>query len=108
MMCKKARAVPRRIQKMNNAPDVMSKEFIQHQESIKGEYLHALMLKLRPIEPGNILPYAGQLAHAALLRWFAEGESSLADYPHEQTARRPFTCSSLCLPNEPEITPVQV
>ncbi len=92
---------------MNNVTDVMSKEFIQHRESIKGEYLHALMLKLRPMEPGNILPYAGQLAHAALLRWFAEVDSSVADYLHEPNARRPFTCSSLWLPNVHEVTAAQ-
>ena len=92
---------------MNNATDVMSKEFIQHRESIKGEYLHALMLKLRPIEPGNILPYAGQLAHAALLRWFAEVDSSVANYLHEPNARRPFTCSTLWLPNVHEVMEAQ-
>src|SRR5437588_1587579 len=107
MMCKKARTVPRRLQKMNNAINVISKGVTQHHESIKGQYLHALMLKLRPIEPGNILPYAGQLAHAALLRWFAEVDSSVADYLHEPNTRRPFTCSSLWLPNVHEVTAAQ-
>lgn len=92
---------------MNKATDVMSKEFLPHQEGIKGEYLHALMLKLRPIAPGNILPYAGQLAHAALLRWFAEVDSSVADYLHEPNVRRPFTCSSLWLPNTYEVNAAQ-
>src|SRR6266853_1662373 len=102
-----ARIVPRRIRKMNETTNVMDKELIQRRESIKGEYLHALMLKLRPQEPGDILPHAGQLAHAALLRWFAEVDSSLATYLHEPNVRRPFTCSSLWFPNTHEVIAAQ-
>ncbi len=92
---------------MNESTDVINQEIGQRQESIKGEYLHALMLKLRPQEPGDILPCAGQLAHAALLRWFAEVDSSLATYLHEPNARRPFTCSSLWFPNTHEVIVAQ-
>ncbi len=92
---------------MNETTDVMKREHTPGQESIKGEYLHALLLKLRPRESGTILPYAGQLTHAAMLHWFAEVDPMLASYLHEPNARRPFTCSSLWFPNTHEVLTAQ-
>lgn len=67
----------------------------QGQESFKGEHLYALMLKLRALSGGELLPHSGQLAHAALLHWFAEVDAAFATRLHEPNLRRPFTCSSL-------------
>ena len=62
--------------------------------------LYALMLKLRPRVAGDILPNAGQLAHAALLAWLKEVDPVLAARLHEPNNDRPFTCSSLWFPDE--------
>lgn len=62
-------------------------------------HLYALMLKLRPQEAGNILPNAGQLAHAALLAWLAEVDPALTARLHVPNNDRPFTCSSLWFPD---------
>src|SRR5258708_4416208 len=63
-------------------------------------HLYALLLKLLAREAGDILPNAGQLAHAALLHWLAEVDPALATRLHEPNNDRPFTCSSLWFPNE--------
>lgn len=64
-------------------------------KSVKGEYMYAMLLKLRARTPGTLVPYSGQLAHAALLHWFAEVEPALAIRLHEPNQRRPFTCATL-------------
>ena len=69
--------------------------------------LYALMLKLRPRAAGNILPNAGQLAHAALLRWLADVDPALATRLHEPNQDRPFTCSSLWFPDERAVNEAQ-
>ncbi len=63
-------------------------------------HLYALMLKLRPRAPGEVLPNAGQQAHAALLAWLAAVDPELATHLHEPNSDRPFTCSSLWFPDE--------
>jgi CRISPR-associated endoribonuclease Cas6 len=63
-------------------------------------HIYALMLKLRPRAAGDILPNAGQLAHAALLAWLKEVDPALAARLHEPNNDRPFTCSSLWFPDE--------
>lgn len=63
-------------------------------------HLYALMLKLRARAAGDLLPNAGQLAHAALLHWLGQVDPALAAHLHEPNAERPFTCSSLWFPNE--------
>jgi len=68
----------------------------QRQE--KGEHLYALLIKLRAQSSGTLLPHAGQLAHAALLHWFAQVDPMFATHLHEPNQRRPFTCSSLWFP----------
>lgn len=70
--------------------------------------LYALMLKLRPRIAGDILPNAGQLAHAALLRWLAEVDPALATRLHEPNQDRPFTCSSLWFPDARAVAAAQV
>ncbi len=62
-------------------------------------HLFAIMLKLRPVARADVLPNAGQQAHAALLAWLAEVDSALATRLHAPNVERPFTCSSLWFPN---------
>src|SRR5260221_9133429 len=66
----------------------------------QSSHLYALMLKLRPRAAGEVLPNAGQLAHAALLAWLKEVDPALAARLHEPNNDRPFTCSSLWFPDE--------
>ncbi len=65
------------------------------QADVKGEHLHALLLKLRARKSGELHPFASQLTHAALLHWFGEVDETLAAQLHEPNVRRPFTCSTL-------------
>jgi CRISPR-associated endoribonuclease Cas6 len=67
----------------------------------------ALMIKLRPVAKGDIVPHAGQLAHAALLRWLAEVQPEVAERLHAPNGERPFTCSSLWFPNEQAVAQAQ-
>lgn len=84
---------------MNRAEDTMQTSEMTRGQSFKGEHLYALMLKLRAQVGGELLPYAGQLTHAAFLRWFAQADSACAVELHEPHTRRPFTCSTLWFPN---------
>lgn len=76
-------------------------------DSKRAHHLYALMLKLRPREGGEILPNAGQLAHAALLAWLGAVDAELAARLHQPNQDRPFTCSSLWFPNEREVALAQ-
>jgi CRISPR-associated endoribonuclease Cas6 len=67
---------------------------------VKGEHLHALLLKLRARQAGELHPFAGQLTHAALLGWFGEVDGTLAAHLHTPNMRRPFTCSTLWSPQK--------
>ncbi len=69
--------------------------------------LYALMLRLRPRARGELLPNAGQLAHAALLRWLADVDPALATRLHEPNQDRPFTCSSLWFPQQHGVAAAQ-
>lgn len=61
--------------------------------------LYALLLKLRPIEAGHILmPFSGDLVHAAFLNWVRSSAPDVAAWLHEGNKRRLFTCSSLHFP----------
>ncbi len=57
--------------------------------------LYALLLKLRPLQPGTLMPFSGELVHGAFLRWLASTAPDVATWLHEGQKRRLFTCSSL-------------
>lgn len=66
--------------------------------SVQPTKLYALLLKLRPLERGTIMPFSGELVHGAWLNWLRETAPDIAQKLHEGNKRRPFTCSSLQFP----------
>ena len=60
--------------------------------------LYALLLKLRPIQEGTLMPFSGELVHAAWLSWIRSAAPEVAAWLHEGNKRRLFTCSSLQFP----------
>jgi CRISPR-associated endoribonuclease Cas6 len=64
--------------------------------------LYAFLLKLRPISEGTLMPFSGELVHAAWLDWLGSAAPEVATSLHEGNKRRLFTCSSLqfSLPQE--------
>lgn len=60
--------------------------------------LYAFQLKLRPIERGTIMPFSGELVHAAWLEWIRAAAPDVATFLHDGNKRRLFTCSSLQFP----------
>jgi CRISPR-associated endoribonuclease Cas6 len=60
--------------------------------------LYALHLKLRPIERGTLMPFTGEMVHAAWLDWIRAAAPDVANMLHEGNKRRLFTCSSLQFP----------
>ncbi len=60
--------------------------------------LFAFLLKLRPLEYGTLMPYSGELVHAAWLNWLRSAAPDVAAWLHEGNKRRLFTCSSLQFP----------
>jgi hypothetical protein len=60
--------------------------------------LYALLLRLRPLEPGTIMPFSGELVHAAWLEWVKAAAPDVAAMLHDGNRRRLFTCSSLLFP----------
>lgn len=63
--------------------------------------LYALQLKLRPLERGTIMPFSGELVHAAWLDWIGKAAPDVAAWLHDGNKRRLFTCSSLQFPLPP-------
>ena len=63
--------------------------------------LYALLLKLRPIQEGTLMPFSGELVHAAWLSWIRSAAPEVAAWLHEGNKRRLFTCSSLQFPLPP-------
>lgn len=57
--------------------------------------LYALLLHLRPLRQGTLMPFSGELVHGAFLRWLRAAAPDVADWLHEGQKRRLFTCSSL-------------
>jgi hypothetical protein len=57
--------------------------------------LYAFLLKLRPIHEGTLMPFSGELVHAAWLDWLGGAALDVATWLHEGNRRRLFTCSSL-------------
>src|SRR5712692_11844923 len=60
--------------------------------------LYALLLKLRPLEAGTLMPLSGELVHGAWLAWIREAAPDVAAMLHDGNKRRLFTCSSLQFP----------
>jgi CRISPR-associated endoribonuclease Cas6 len=60
--------------------------------------LYALLLKLRPVERGTIMPFSGDLVHGAWLDWIKSAAPEVATMLHDGNKRRLFTCSSLQFP----------
>ncbi len=60
--------------------------------------LYALLLALRPLQYGTLMPFSGELVHGAFLTWLKEEAPDIADWLHAGQKRRLFTCSSLHFP----------
>lgn len=60
--------------------------------------LYAFLLKLRPLREGTLMPFSGELVHAAWLDWLRSAAPEVATWLHEGNKRRLFTCSSLQFP----------
>lgn len=60
--------------------------------------LYACLLKLRPLEFGTLMPFSGELVHAAWLNWLRSAAPDVAIWLHEGNKRRLFTCSGLQFP----------
>ena len=60
--------------------------------------LYALLLKLRPLQQGTLMPFSGELVHGAWLDWLRSAAPDVATWLHEGNKRRFFTCSSLQFP----------
>src|SRR5438552_10009965 len=60
--------------------------------------LYAFQLKLRPLQEGTLMPFSGELVHAAWLSWLGSAAPEIASWLHEGNKRRLFTCSSLQFP----------
>ena len=73
--------------------------------SSQGSYLYAFHLLLRPLEGGvghTLMPFSGELAHAAFLKWMQRAAPDVATWLHDGNKRRVFTCSSLQFPVSPQ------
>ncbi len=64
--------------------------------------LYALLLQLRPLERGTLMPFSGELVHGAWLNWVRNTAPDVATMLHSGNKRRLFTCSSLQFPFLPE------
>lgn len=61
--------------------------------------LYALILKIRPLQQGTLMPFSGELVHGAFLKWLTVSAPDVADWLHAGQKRRLFTCSSLHFPH---------
>jgi hypothetical protein len=57
--------------------------------------LYALLLKLRPLQRGTLMPFSGESVHGALLNWLKTSAPEVETFLHEGNKRRLFTCSRL-------------
>src|SRR5712692_4831693 len=57
--------------------------------------LYALLLRLRPLHQGTLMPFYGELVHGAFLKWLNAAAPEVGLWLHEGQKRRLFTCSSL-------------
>src|SRR5258708_13239426 len=63
--------------------------------------LFPLLLKLRPLEAGTLMPFSGELVHGAWLEWIRTAAPGVSVALHAGNKRRLFTCSSLQFPLPP-------
>ncbi len=70
---------------------------LAHSHTIPAK-LYALVLKLRPLQTGTLMPFSGELVHGAWLNWLQEVAPDVATWLHDDNKRRAFTCSSLQFP----------
>jgi CRISPR-associated endoribonuclease Cas6 len=57
--------------------------------------LYALLLRIRPLQQGTLMPFSGELIHGAFLKWLLHTAPEVATWLHEGQKRRLFTCSNL-------------
>lgn len=57
--------------------------------------LYALLLHVRPLRQGTLMPFSGELVHGAFLSWLRTTAPDVVTWLHEGQKRRLFTCSSL-------------
>jgi CRISPR-associated endoribonuclease Cas6 len=60
--------------------------------------LYAILLKLRPLQRGTLMPFSGELVQGAFLHWLKNAAPDVATWLHDGNKRRLFTCSSLQFP----------
>ncbi|MGH2507342.1 MAG: CRISPR system precrRNA processing endoribonuclease RAMP protein Cas6 [Ktedonobacteraceae bacterium] len=60
--------------------------------------LYALLIKLRPLAHGTLMPFSGELIHAAWLDWLRTAAPEIGALLHDGNRRRLFTCSNLQFP----------
>src|SRR5438270_4632515 len=60
--------------------------------------LYAILLKLRPLQPGTLMPSSGELVHGAFLLLVKNAAPDHATSLHDGNKNRLFTCSSLQFP----------
>ena len=67
--------------------------------------LYAMLLRLRPLQEGTLMPFNGELVHGAFLKWLGVAAPDVAAWLHEGQKRRLFTCSSLhfARPMQPQL-----
>jgi hypothetical protein len=64
--------------------------------------LYSILLKLRPLHTGTLMPFSGELVHGAFLRWMKNAAPDVATWLHDGNKHRLFTCSSLQFPLPPQ------
>ncbi len=57
--------------------------------------LFSFLLRLHPVEPGQIVPGAGNQVQAAFLDMVRQGDPALSDWLHKPNQRRPYTVGLL-------------
>ena len=60
--------------------------------------LYTLLLRLRPLQRGTLMPFSGKLVHGAFLNWLRSAAPDVVAWLHDGNKRRLFTCSSLQFP----------
>lgn len=77
---------------------VQIQEKVNNGEVKAPDRLYALLIKLRPLERGTLMPFAGELIHAAWLNWLRTVAPDIGALLHDGNRRRLFTCSNLQFP----------
>src|SRR5947209_14207518 len=62
---------------------------------------YTTLFRSRPTERATIMPFTGEMAHAAWLDWIRAAAPDVANMLHDGNKRRLFTCSSLQFPFPP-------